>query len=340
MHHFVTGAAGFIGSQLVDDLLAHGAFVSGVDDFSLGRPAHLDCARGNAGFRFFERDISEPAAAVACLRAACEWQGVPDIIWHLASNSDVAAGCNDAAIDFKNTLRTTFAVIEAAKVQGARRIAFASTSAVYGERDDVLTEDSGPLLPISNYGAAKLAGEALLSAAAETFLERVWIFRFPNVVGPRATHGAIFDFIARLAARPAALTVLGDGSQRKPYLHVAELIEAMSFIVAHAHALRNVFNIGPEGEGTNAGTSVAFMAARTVARMRPGTPISYTGGDRGWVGDVPRFRYSTERLARLGWRPRLASDAAVLRAIDELAGATDSVRSPPSRSRISPTSAT
>jgi UDP-glucose 4-epimerase len=316
MHHFVTGAAGFIGSQLVDDLLARGDALSGVDDLSLGRRAHLDAATRNAGFRFYERDISAPAAAADCLRAACAWQGVPGIVWHLAANSDIAAGCKDAAIDFKNTLATTFAVIEAAKVHGARSIAFASTSAVYGERDDVLGEDSGPLLPISSYGATKLAGEALLSAAAETFLDRIWIFRFPNVVGPRATHGAIFDFIARLAARPPALTVLGDGSQRKPYLHVAELIEAMNFIVARASARRNVFNIGPEGEGT----SVAFMAQRTVARMLPGTPIRYTGGDRGWVGDVPRFRYSTQRLARLGWRPRLSSDEAVLRAIDELVG--------------------
>jgi UDP-glucose 4-epimerase len=296
MHHFVTGVAGFIGSQLADDLLERGERVSGVDDFSLGRPEHLHCARQNAGFRFFECDISEPSRAIDCVRSACEWQGVPDIVWHLASNSDVAAGVADAAIDFRRTLQTTFAVTQAAKAEGIRKIAFASTSAVYGERDDLLTESSGPLLPISNYGATKLAGEALLSAAAEIFLDRVWIFRFPNVVGPRATHGAIFDFMARLAARPDSLAVLGDGSQTKPYLHVAELIDAMNFIVAKAADRRNVFNIGPSG----AGTRVAFMAERVIARVLPGTPIAYTGGDRGWVGDVPRFRYSTERLSRLG----------------------------------------
>src|SRR5216683_1380505 len=195
MHHFVTGAAGFIGSQLVDDLLARGERVSGVDDFSLGRPKHLNSARQNAGFRFFERDIGDVAVAAECLRAAGQWQGAPDIVWHLASNSDVAAGVSDPAIDFRRTLQTTFAVIEAARAEGIRKIAFASTSAIYGERDDLLTEDSGPLLPISNYGATKLASEALLSAAAEIFLDRVWIFRFPNVVGPRATHGAILDFV-------------------------------------------------------------------------------------------------------------------------------------------------
>lgn len=316
MHHFVTGVAGFIGSQLADSLLEGGDHVSGVDDFSLGRPSHLDCARQSSRFRFFERDITDPGGATDCLRAASEWQGPPDIIWHLAANSDIAAGVADASIDFKRTLQTTFAVVEAARSHGIRRIAFASTSAIYGERDELLTEDSGPLLPISNYGATKLASEALLSAAAESFLERIWIFRFPNVVGPRATHGAIVDFMVRLESRPAGLKVLGDGSQTKLYLHVTELIAAMKFIIGRATDRRNVFNIGPDGSGT----SVAFIAEQVIARMGPGTPILFTGGDRGWVGDVPRFRYSTERLARLGWQPRLSSDEAVLRAIDEIAG--------------------
>jgi UDP-glucose 4-epimerase len=318
MHHFVTGVAGFIGSHLADCLLEEGDRVSGVDDFSLGRPEHLDHARQSPRFRFFERDISRTEHAIECLHDASEWEGRPDIIWHLAANSDIAAGVADASIDFRRTLQTTFAVLEAAKSEGVKKIAFASTSAVYGERNDLLTENSGPLLPISNYGATKLASEALLSAAAEIFVERLWIFRFPNVVGLRPTHGAILDFIARLASRPASLTVLGDGSQTKPYLYVSELIAAMKFIVAHASDRRNVFNIGPNG----AGTSVAFIAERVVARTLPGTPIAYTGGDRGWVGDVPRFRYSTERLTQLGWQPRLSSDGAVLRAIDEIASSS------------------
>lgn len=317
MHHFVTGVAGFIGSQLADVLLESGDRVSGVDDYSLGRPEHLVSARRNPRFRFYERDVSRPEQTIDCLRAACEWQGLPDIIWHLAANSDIAAGPADASLDFRRTLQTTFSVLEAARSIGVTKVVFASTSAVYGERDDLLTEDSGPLLPISNYGATKLASEALLSAAAETFLEKVWLLRFPNVVGPRATHGAIFDFTARLASRPAHLKVLGDGTQTKPYLHVAELIAAMNFIVAKAQGRRNVFNIGPNG----AGTSVAFIAEQVIARMSPGTPIAYTGGDRGWVGDVPRFRYSTERLARIGWQPSLSSDEAVLRAIDETVSA-------------------
>lgn len=317
MHHFITGVAGFIGSQLADALLASGIRVSGVDDFSLGRPTNLELANANPGFRFFERDVSNVEGAIECMGAASKWAGTPDVVWHLAANSDVAAGALDASVDFKKTLQTTFAVLEAAKSVGAKNLAFSSTSAVYGERDDLLTEDSGPLLPISNYGATKLASEALISAAAEVFLERVWMFRFPNVVGPRATHGAILDFTKRLVPDAASLRVLGDGSQTKPYLHVSELISAMLFITAKAKEHRNVFNIGPEGSGT----SVKFMAEQVVARISPSAQIAYTGGDRGWVGDVPRFRYSTERLARLGWRPKLTSDEAVLRGIGEIAEA-------------------
>jgi UDP-glucose 4-epimerase len=314
MRHLITGAAGFIGSQLADALLADGETVGGVDDFYLGKPAHLAEARANPAFAFVTADVSEVGAATEAFRTLAR-DAPPDIVWHLAANSDIAAGAADPSIDFRRTLQTTFATIEAAKAIGARAIAFASTSAVYGEADQLLTEETGPLLPISNYGAAKLAGEALLSAAAESSLDRIWIFRFPNVVGPRATHGALFDFARRLACRPPALRVLGDGRQTKPYLHAGELITAMRFIVANASARRNVFNIGPKGPGSR----VSFMAETMIARMAPGTPIAYAGGDRGWVGDVPRFAYSTERLAKLGWRPKLSSDDAVRRAAEELA---------------------
>ena len=316
MHHVITGVAGFIGSHLADRLIESGARVSGVDDLSLGKLDNLSHARTSPCFRFFQCDISERDNAIASLRSASEWGGPVDVIWHFAANSDIGAGVADASIDFKKTLQTTFAVLEGAKSEQVKSIAFASTSAVYGERDDLLTENSGPLLPISNYGATKLASEALLSAAAESSLDRVWIFRFPNVVGSRPTHGAIYDFVGRLGSRPASLTVLGNGSQTKPYLHVSELIAAMEFIVGHATDRRNVFNIGPSGEGTN----VTFIAEQVIARMSPGTKIAYAGGDRGWVGDVPRFRYSTERLSSLGWRPKLSSDEAVLRAIDEITG--------------------
>jgi UDP-glucose 4-epimerase len=314
MRHLITGVAGFIGGHLADALLAAGDEVAGVDDFSLGKPAHLGAARGSGRYRFVEADISETAAAIEAFKTLAG-DRPPDVIWHLAASSDIAAGVADPTIDLVRTQQTTFAAIQAAKAIGAPAIAFASTSAVYGEADRRLSEDAGPLLPISSYGAAKLASEAWLSAAAESALERIWLLRFPNVIGPRVTHGAMHDFAKRLAGKPPALRVLGDGTQTKPYLHVAELIDAMRFIVARAADRRNVFNIGPEGEGT----PVSFIAEAMVARMAPGTPIVYAGGDRGWVGDVPRFTTCVERLARLGWRPTLSSDAAVLRAAAEIA---------------------
>jgi len=317
MHHFITGVAGFIGSQLADALLAQGHQVSGVDDFSLGSLRNLEGAADYPGFHLVEADCSDSDAAFAALQSATTANGPIDLVWHLAANSDISAGVTDATIDFRRTLLTTHATLQAMKLAGVGRIAFASTSAVYGERDDLLTENAGPLLPISNYGATKLASEALLSAAAETFVEALYIFRFPNVVGPRATHGAIFDFIHRLSDDPSALRVLGDGTQTKPYLHVGELIEAMHFIVEHADGRRSLYNIGPQDEGA----SVAFMAEETVRVVAPGARIEFTGGDRGWVGDVPRFRYSVAKLATLGWAPKLGSRDAVRRAIADLAAA-------------------
>jgi UDP-glucose 4-epimerase len=160
----------------------------------------------------------------------------------------------------------------------------------------------------------KLASEGAISAALETHLDRAWVFRFPNVVGPRATHGVVHDLVARLRAHPEGLDVLGDGRQEKPYLHVSELVEAMVFAVGRSAARLNCYNIGPAGGGT----TVAQIAAWVVAALAPGAAIRYTGGTQGWPGDVPKFRYSTERLAALGWRPRLGSDEAVRRAVGEV----------------------
>jgi UDP-glucose 4-epimerase len=193
-------------------------------------------------------------------------------------------------------------------------IAFSSTSAIYGVHDQLLAEDLGPLFPISNYGAMKLAAEAAISAALEAYLERAWIFRFPNVVGSRATHGAIYDFARKLKQNPAELEVLGDGSQEKPYFHVADLIDAMLFITENAKEKLNYFNIGTVGSIT----TVRHLAESVVKEMSPAAKIRYTGGNRGWVGDVPKFNYSVAKLKRLGWSPRLTSDQAVARAVAEI----------------------
>jgi UDP-glucose 4-epimerase len=198
---------------------------------------------------------------------------------------------------------------------GATKLVFASTSAVYGNLVDILlTEDIGPLFPISNYGAMKLASEASISAAVESFLEHAWIMRFPNVIGPRATHGIIYDLLHKLAAGPAALEVLGDGTQQKPYLHVAELVEAMFFIRDNSNAPLNYYNIGP----ADTGVTVRSIAEAVIRCAAPHLPIRYTGGSKGWTGDVPKFAYSIEKLRSLGWSAKLSSAQAVERAVTEI----------------------
>lgn len=308
MKVLVTGAAGFIGGHLVDRLLGEGHTVVGTDNLSRGTMASLAEAVDHPGFRFVRADLGAIDADIAAVVA----EGPFDRVWHLAANSDIGAGVADDAIDLRDTFLTTRSALRIARETGARGLVLASTSAVYGESDEVLDEAFGPLLPISNYGAMKLAAEAAVSAAAETFLETAWILRFPNVVGSRASHGVIRDLSIKLTHDRSRLPVLGDGSQKKPYVHVAELIDAMQFIVGQDATGRQLYNIGPEDDGV----TVADLVADLVAAVGADTRIEFAGGDRGWVGDVPRFRYSVAKLRALGWRPALSSREAVGRAID------------------------
>jgi UDP-glucose 4-epimerase len=310
----VTGAAGFIGSHLVDALLARGCTVVGVDNMKLGRESNLAAARQSDRFRFYQIDVND----LPNLREIIRLESAPaafDDAWHFAANSDIRAGGADPDVDHRDTFLTTFNLLKVLKEFSIRRLAFASTSAIYGELPGALVEDAGPLFPISNYGAMKLASEAIISSALQSSLDRAWIFRFPNVVGNRSTHGAIFDFVQKLRANPAELEVLGDGKQEKPYFHVADLIEAMLFIVDRAQDKLNFYNIGT----ADSATTVRYIAETVVKRVAPAARIRYTGGSRGWVGDVPKFTYSVDKLKGLGWAPRLTSNAAVDRSVDEVA---------------------
>jgi UDP-glucose 4-epimerase len=309
----VTGAAGFIGSHLVDALLARGDTVVGVDNLKLGRREYLAAALANPRCRFFQADLNDLPATGAIIAQETRTGGF-DAVWHLAANSDIRAGVADAEVDFRDTFLTTHSVLKLMHAHGIPRLAFASTSAIYGVHDRPLTEDIGPLFPISNYGAMKLASEAAISAAAESFLQRAWIFRFPNVVGSRATHGAIYDFCHKLLKTPGELEVLGDGTQQKPYFHVADLIDAMLFITGHAPDKLNCYNIGT----SDSVTTVRYLAETTIRHAAPNATIRYTGGNRGWVGDVPKVNYSVDKLKKLGWSPRFTSNQAVDRAVAEI----------------------
>lgn len=310
----VTGAAGFIGSHLTDRLLAGGQRVIGIDNLLLGSRANLEQAFKSRDFHFLEADVNEVDPLFEAVRKVAGNDPL-DAVWHLAANSDIRAGTADPDIDLRHTFLSTYHTLKLMQRLGIGRLAFASSSAVYGPRDAEISEDSGPLRPISNYGAMKLASEAVVSAALETWLKQAWIFRFPNVVGSRATHGVIFDFLRKLGENPAELEVLGDGRQEKPYLHVSELVDALFFIFRRANAALNCFNIGAQ----DSGATVKYIAEAAVRQAAPAARIRYAGGEKGWPGDVPKFRYSIDKLRRLGWAPKLSSTEAVDRTIAETA---------------------
>lgn len=315
MRIFITGVAGFIGSNLAAAMLERGDEVAGFDNLCVGSTRNLDSIEGHPNFAFDVVDLADINAYRRALNGLHSRNRITEV-WHLAASSDIPAGIADPHVDLRDTFMTTFNTLLLMKELEIQTIAFASSSAIYGDLGGrILTEDIGPLFPISNYGAMKLASEAAISAALESYLNRAFIFRFPNVIGTPATHGVILDFIRKLKATPENLDVLGDGTQRKSYLHVDELVDAMLFIRKHACETLNYYNIGTDDDGV----TVRFIAEKVAERVAPGARITFGQGDKGWVGDVPKFTYSIARLSNLGWRPRLGSAQAICKAVDQVA---------------------
>ncbi len=310
----INGVAGFIGCNLAQTFLAQGRRVAGFDNFCRGERRNLEGVKNHPAFAFLEVELSDINAFFAAAERIHVNTPITEI-WHMAANSDIPAGITDAQVDLRDTFMTTFNTLEVMKRLNIPTLAFASSSAIYGDHNGAhLYEDMGPLFPISNYGAMKLASEAAISAAVEAWLKRACVFRFPNVIGTPATHGALLDFVRKLKKMPANLEVLGDGTQQKSYLHVDELIDAMLFIRDHAPEQLAYYNIGADDDGV----TVRFMAEQVVSAASPGAKITYGQSNKGWVGDVPRFTYSIDKLRALGWSPKLGSAVAVTQAINQI----------------------
>lgn len=302
---FIVGGAGFIGSHFTDVLLADAGVqaVTIYDNLSSGREWHFAKHLGNPKFKFVKGDVKD----LESLRRAMDGS---DVVIHLASNPDIARAATEPDIDFREGTYLTERVLEAMRLSSAKRILYASGSGVYGELGMVEAgEDYGPLVPISTYGASKLAGEVLISSYCHMFEMTGCAFRFGNVVGPRQTHGVGFDFVRALRKDPARLRILGDGGQSKSYVYVEDVIAAV--LTAHEKTTQKfqTYNVATGDYITV--KEIAELAVDCVGLQRGSVKFEFAGGDRGWKGDVAVIRLNTDRIRALGWKNKRNSREAL-----------------------------
>lgn len=300
----VTGCAGFIGSNLVDRLLADGHEVIGVDNFSTGLWRFLAGALENPRFRLVQVDLLDLPGLTAAFAGG-------EAVFHLAANADVRFGTEHPRKDLEQNTIATYNVLEAMRANGIKKIAFSSTGSVYGEAAVVPTPEDGPFpVQTSLYGASKSAGEGLIAAYCEGFGFQSWIFRFVSILGERYTHGHVFDFYQKLRVDPSRLPVLGNGRQRKSYLYVQDCVDAILLAMREAKEKVNLFNLGVDGY-CEVNDSIGWICGELGVKP----VLEYSGGERGWIGDNPFIFLDTTRIQALGWRPKLDIREGVIRTV-------------------------
>jgi len=302
MNIVVTGGAGFIGSNLVDRLMGAKHHVTVIDNLTGGRREFIAHHEKSPNFKFVQLDVREHDKLTAALPEGT------DVVFHLAANADIARGIHEPTLDFEQTTVATFSLLRAMQARGIKNLFYTSGSGVYGDRGTKYSsETQGPLLPVSMYGATKASAEALISAFAHLYDMRAWMLRPANIIGPRLTHGVVFDFVRRLRAEPGYLKILGDGKQSKAYLHVDDVVNAILTVWKKGKERVNIYNLS-----SNSFITVNEIARLVFAEMKlKGVKVEHSGGKIGWKGDVAIVRLHNKKLARLGWRAKYDSAKAV-----------------------------
>ena len=307
LRFFITGSAGFIGSNLTDRLLLDGHDVIGYDNFSTGQGAFLNSAQNSSHFSLVQGDTLDVSALTRAMQGA-------DFVFHFAANADVRFGAEHTRRDLEQNTIATYNVLEAMRASGIKRIAFSSTGSVYGEAAVIPTPEDAPFpIQTSLYAASKLAGESLISAYCEGFGFQSWIFRFVSILGKRYTHGHVFDFYKQLKDDPTQLRVLGNGKQRKSYLHIDDCLDAILVAMGKANEKVNIFNLGVDSY-CEVNDSIGWISKTLGVTPK----LNYTGGERGWIGDNPFIFLETKKIRSLGWVPKHSIRDGVIKTVEFL----------------------